>query len=133
MANDSTALRTIVADDDPDIRSLMEITAVMAGLDVVSVVSDGLSALTRIEDGGVDLAILDVSMPEMNGLEVLRRIRASRPRTEPRVIIISASADAASLQAGLDSGADEYVTKPFSPRKLATRLQELVEQWEAER
>ncbi|MET0725696.1 MAG: response regulator [Leifsonia sp.] len=133
MANDSTALRTIVADDDPDIRSLMEITAVMAGLDVVSVVSDGLSALTRIEDGGVDLAILDVSMPEMNGLEVLRRIRASRPRTEPRVIIISASADAESLQAGLDSGADEYVTKPFSPRKLATRLQELVEQWEAER
>lgn len=133
MADDTPALRTLVADDDPDIRSLMEITAVMAGLDVVAVVSDGRAALERIERGGVDLAILDVSMPEMSGFDVLRSIRSSRPRADPRVVIVSASVDATSLQIGAEAGADEYVTKPFSPRTFAARLRELAVEWEAER
>ena len=130
MPTENRALRTLVADDDSDIRSLMEITAIMAGLDVVSVVSDGRAALEVIERGGIDLAILDVSMPEMSGLEVLASIRGSRPRTEPRVVIVSASVDAASLAAGLESGADDYVTKPFSPRRFAERLKELIGEWE---
>jgi two-component system, OmpR family, response regulator len=133
MATEFRELRTLVADDDPDIRSLMEITAVMAGLDVVAVVSDGRAALEAIEAGGVELAILDVSMPELSGFEVLRSIRASQPANHPRVIIVSASVDAASLAVGIEAGADEYVTKPFSPRKLAQRFRELVVEWEAER
>ncbi|MEL4317871.1 response regulator [Leifsonia sp. YIM 134122] len=130
MPAETRSLRTLVADDDSDIRSLMEITAIMAGLDVVAVVGDGRSALDVIERGGIELAILDVSMPEMSGLEVLASIRASRPRTDPRVVIVSASVDAASLAAGLESGADDYVTKPFSPRRLAERLRELIGEWE---
>lgn len=132
MPAESTPLRTLVADDDPDIRSLMEITAIMAGLDVVSVVSNGRSALEAIEAGGIDLAILDISMPEMSGLEVLQRVRTNLPRTEPRVVLVSASVDAASLAAGLDSGADDYVTKPFSPRSFAGRLRELAQEWETQ-
>ena len=83
-----------------------------------SVVSDGRAALEVIERGGIDLAILDVSMPEMSGLEVLASIRGSRPRTEPRVVIVSASVDDASLAAGTGVGRRRLRDQAVQPAKV---------------
>jgi DNA-binding response OmpR family regulator len=116
------ALRVVVADDDPDIRALVTIAVKRAGLDLVDSCVDGPSAWASVQEHAPDVALLDVSMPGMTGLEVCRLVRADARLSGIRILILSAAVADSSRQAGLDAGADEYFIKPFSPRLLAERL-----------
>lgn len=116
--------RVVVADDDSDIRTLVEIAAKRAGLDVVACVGDGAAAWRAIQEFKPDLAILDVAMPEMTGLEVCRLVRASDDVSGIPVLILSAAVDDASRRLGAEAGATDYLVKPFSPRALAAQLAE---------
>lgn len=112
----------VIADDDSDIRSLVAIAAGKAGMQILASVADGAAALDAIEKFQPDLAILDVSMPEMTGLEVVRAIRANESMGDIRVLLLSASVDEAARNVGIESGADYFFPKPFSPRDLAAWL-----------
>jgi DNA-binding response OmpR family regulator len=112
----------VVADDDADIRSLVGILVGKAKLEVVASVSDGAAALAAIRRYSPDLAILDVSMPEMSGLDVCRGVRADAALDGVRILLLSASVDEASQEVGIDAGADYFLAKPFSARELTAWL-----------
>jgi DNA-binding response OmpR family regulator len=112
----------IVADDDPDIRSLVAFAAQKAGLDVVDEGGNGDYAWDSIVAFTPDLAVLDVAMPGKTGLELCRLIRADGRVSGMHVVLLSAAVDEASQQLGRDAGANDYLIKPFSPRELAERL-----------
>jgi DNA-binding response OmpR family regulator len=118
----AVSARVVIADDDEDIRGLVTIAARKAGLDVLASVSDGDAALEAIRDRLPDLAILDVAMPGLTGVEICRIVRADVTLASVRILLVSASADEASVRAGLESGAADYLSKPFSPRDLTARL-----------
>jgi DNA-binding response OmpR family regulator len=120
-------LTVVIADDDPDIRQLVSISAMKAGLEVLAELGDGDRAWEAIERYVPDLAILDVSMPGFTGLEVCRLVRADPALSEVQVILVSAAADEGSIEAGMAAGALDYLPKPFSPRELAARLMTLRE------
>jgi len=85
----------------------------------VTQASDGLAGLRKFEADGADLIILDILMPEMDGLEVCRRVR--RKSTVP-IVLLSSRGDEVDRVTGLETGADDYVTKPFSTRELVARI-----------
>jgi DNA-binding response OmpR family regulator len=124
----SQAIRTggvIVADDDADIRTLVAIAVDRSGLDLIDELADGTSAWEAIRAFVPDIVVLDVTMPGMTGLELCQLIRADETVRDIRILLLSAAADEASRQRGLAAGADEYLTKPFSPRLLADHLSRL--------
>jgi len=112
----------VVADDDADIRDLVGIAVTRAGLTLVASASDGAAALAAIREHKPDLAILDVAMPEMSGLDVVREVRADDSVGDLRILLLSASVDEASQEVGIEAGADYFLAKPFSPRELAAWL-----------
>ena len=112
----------VIADDDADIRALVRISALRAGLNVVSEAADGDEALAAIRLLTPDLAILDVTMPGMSGLEICRAVRADPALDRVQILLVSAAADETSIAAGMRAGAADYLSKPFSPRELASRL-----------
>jgi len=117
----------LVADDDPDIRELVELKLSSAGYDVLTV-ADGRAALDALLTRPLDLAVLDVMMPVLSGTDVLRalRERASDGASvvwPTKVILLTAKAQEADVEAGFALGADDYVVKPFSPRELLSRVQ----------
>jgi DNA-binding response OmpR family regulator len=118
----------VIADDDSDIRALVGISATKAGLEVVAETEDGDEALAAILRVGPDVAILDVAMPGLSGLEVCRRVRAESALDGVHILLLSASVDEPTIAAGLHAGAASYLSKPFSPRELAARLSVLSEE-----
>ena len=118
--------RVVIADDDADIRVLVSIAVRRAGLEVVAEESDGVAALDAVRRLQPDLAILDVSMPAMSGLEVCRSVRAESSLDGVRLVLLSAGAEDRSRSIGLAAGADDYLIKPFSPKMLATALAEMM-------
>jgi DNA-binding response OmpR family regulator len=118
--------RVVIADDDPDIRALVSIAVRKAGLELVAEGSDGEAALEAVKRLRPDLAVLDVSMPTMTGLEVCRAVRADPTLDGVRLILLSAGADDQAKSIGLAAGAEEYFIKPFSPKALAVRLAALM-------
>ena len=119
----TSTLRVVIADDDPDIRGLVAIAVRKAGFDLVGQAVDGPSAWEAVTEAHPDLVVLDVSMPGMTGLEVATLIRADDSFAGTRIALLSAGVGESAIQAGVDAGADHYLTKPFSPRDLATQLQ----------
>lgn len=113
--------RVVIADDDPDIRRLVEMTVTNAGCDV-TVAADGEEALERVREALPDLVILDVLMPRMDGWEVARALK-SDPQTKavPLMFLTSRGQEHDVLE-GFDSGAIDYMVKPFSPRELQVRV-----------
>ena len=118
--------RVVIADDDADIRALVSIAVRRAGLEVVAQESDGVAALEAVRRLQPDLAILDVSMPAMSGLEVCRSVRAESSLDGVRLMLLSAGAEDRARSIGLAAGADDYLIKPFSPKMLATALAEMM-------
>jgi DNA-binding response OmpR family regulator len=114
--------RVVIADDDADIRALVRISATRAGVEVVAEVADGDAALTAIREIVPELAILDVAMPGLTGLEVCRAVRADTALAGVRILLLSAAVGDAARAAGYAAGAAEYLSKPFSPRELAAAL-----------
>jgi DNA-binding response OmpR family regulator len=117
--------RILVADDDVDIRELVEFKLSTLGHDVVAV-GDGAAAVAACRAQRPDLAVLDVMMPGVSGLEAIREIRATPELADLPVILLTARAQESDVETGFDSGADDYVTKPFSPRELAERVEALL-------
>jgi two-component system OmpR family response regulator len=109
--------RILVVDDDPHIRDVICFALKKAGMDALTA-QDGAEALQRLQGGTVDLVILDIGMPEMDGLEVCRRIRK---QGDTPILFLSARSDEVDRIVGLELGGDDYVTKPFSPRELVAR------------
>ena len=114
--------RVVIADDDVDIRELVEIAVARAGIELVAAAGDGKSALDAIRSHVPDLAILDVAMPELSGLDVVRAMRTDDSLDGVRVLLLSASVDEATKAVGISAGADWYFPKPFSPRELSAWL-----------
>ncbi|MGZ5404573.1 MAG: response regulator transcription factor [Nocardioides sp.] len=117
--------RILVADDDVDIRELVEFKLSTMGHDIVSV-GDGASAVEACRTQKPDLAVLDVMMPGVSGLDAIREIRSDPSLADLPVILLTARAQESDVETGFDSGADDYITKPFSPRELASRVEALL-------
>jgi DNA-binding response OmpR family regulator len=111
----------LLAEDDADIRLLVTLKLTRAGYQLRAF-SDGLSALADAREHPPDLAILDVMMPGMSGLEVCRELRNDPATADIPVILLTALAQEAAITAGGAAGADDYIVKPFSPRDLAIRV-----------
>ena len=107
--------RVLVVDDDPQVVRLLRVNLELEGYEVVSA-NDGNEALEAVASEDPDLVICDVMMPGMDGIEVVRRLRADK-QTVP-VVMLSAKAMRSDMRVGLDAGANEYVTKPFDPAEL---------------
>jgi DNA-binding response OmpR family regulator len=117
--------RILVADDDGDIRDLVVFKLTQAGYDVEAV-EDGAAALSSIEAQLPRLAILDVMMPGLSGIDVLRKVRADARLKDLEVILLTAKSRDMDVDAGFATGASDYVIKPFSPRELLHRVNALV-------
>ena len=117
--------KILVADDDVDIRELVEFKLSTMGHEIVAV-GDGAAAVEACRADKPDLAVLDVMMPGVSGLDAIRAIRADPALADLPVILLTARAQETDVETGFDSGADDYITKPFSPRELASRVQALL-------
>ena len=117
--------RILVVDDEPHIRRVLEAMLGKEGFEVHSV-SDGEEGLQAIAAGGVDLVILDLLMPGTHGLEVLAKIRNDPERGSTPVIILTAKGQDTDRDAAFSGGADDFMTKPFSPKKLVARIREIL-------
>jgi DNA-binding response OmpR family regulator len=110
--------KILLADDEESIQKLLTYPLKEEGYEVVSAL-DGQEALERFGEGRYDLVILDVMMPKVDGVEVCRRIRA---RSEVPIVILTAKGDEADKIEGLEVGADDYITKPFSLAEFKSRV-----------
>jgi DNA-binding response OmpR family regulator len=115
--------RILVVDDDPTVSDVVCRYLRLAGFEV-GMVADGAAALAVVDRDAPDLLVLDVMLPGIDGLEVCRRLR-TRPHQIP-IVMLTALGDEADRVLGLELGADDYVTKPFSPRELALRVQSVL-------
>ena len=110
--------RVLVVDDEPTVREVVVGYLRRDGHEV-SEAEDGPSAMALLDGGDFDLVVLDMMLPGVNGLDILRRIRQMG---DMPVIMLTARAEESDRVAGLELGADDYVVKPFSPRELAARV-----------
>lgn len=110
--------RILLADDEEAIQKLLTFPLKKEGYEVICAL-DGQEALERFGDGRYDLVILDVMMPKVDGIEVCRRIRS---RSEVPIIMLTAKGDEADKVEGLEVGADDYITKPFSLAEFKSRV-----------
>jgi len=114
--------RVLVVDDDPTVSEVVGRYLEHAGF-AVAVVADGRVALDKALADPPDLVVLDLMLPGLDGLEVFRRLRAQAPVP---VVMLTALGDESDRLVGLELGADDYVTKPFSPRELVLRVQSVL-------
>lgn len=108
----------VVVEDDADIRGLLAVVLQQSGFDVYSTES-GVSGVEMVGFHDPDLVTLDIGLPDIDGFETARRIRAI---SDAHILMLTARADEIDTVLGLESGADEYVTKPFRPRELRARV-----------
>jgi DNA-binding response OmpR family regulator len=115
----------LVADDDADIRDLVAFKLEQAGFEVIAV-EDGRTALDQARSRRPALAVLDVSMPGLSGIDVCRMLRSDPATAGMLIIMLTARVQEQDVEGGFSAGADDYVTKPFSPRELVSRIQSLL-------
>ena len=115
----------VVADDEEDILDLVTTIIERSGHEVLPV-RDGAAALAAIRERRPDLVILDIAMPEVDGLEVLRRLRSDARTSELPVLLLSARAQEDDVRLAFATGANAYVKKPFSPGELSRRVDNLL-------
>ena len=108
----------LVVDDDPHIRDVVRFAFEKTGM-TISIAQDGREALRQFDRNVHDLVVLDIGMPEMDGLEVCRQIRKN---ADTPILFLSARDEEIDRVLGLEIGGDDYVTKPFSPRELVARV-----------
>ena len=111
----------LVVDDDPDIARFVEVNLRSAGYDV-AVAADGEQALEKAHELRPDLVLLDVMMPRIDGFEVAQRLRKNPQTSSTSIIMLTAKALSADKVTGLQSGADDYIIKPFDPIELLARV-----------
>jgi phosphate regulon transcriptional regulator PhoB len=111
----------LVVEDEPDIRNLIVHHLTRDGFRCRTAAT-GAEALTRVRAAAPDLVVLDLMLPEMNGLEVCRRLRGDPTTAAVPIIMLTAKTDEVDRVVGLEMGADDYVAKPFSPKELVARV-----------
>ena len=118
--------KILIVDDDPNVQRLLTYTVRQDGYEVITA-NDGAEALERADDETVDLVLLDVMLPDIGGHEVARRLSDAEG---PAVAFLSARASREDLRAGFELGAVDYITKPFDPIALGSRVGEILERIE---
>lgn len=119
--------KILVVDDDPHIREVISFALEKAEM-TVFVANDGKQALDSFEKNPADLIVLDINMPEMDGLECCREIRKT---SDVPILFLSSRDDEIDRILGLEIGGDDYVTKPFSPRELVARINVILKRTQA--
>jgi DNA-binding response OmpR family regulator len=117
--------RVLVVDDDPQVLRLMRVNLELEGYDVVSA-PDGEEALEAVVTERPDVVVCDVMMPGVDGLTVLRNVRANPKTSKIPFVVVSAKAQRSDVKAALDMGADRYITKPFDPQELLDAVEQLL-------
>lgn len=115
----------VIADDEPHVLRSLEFILKKQGYRVVTAVN-GEEALERVRSNDPDLVFLDIQMPKMDGNSVLRHLRDDPKYNDLYIVMITAKGQEADRLNSLESGANEYVTKPYSPRKLVDRVKEIL-------
>jgi DNA-binding response OmpR family regulator len=119
------SLKAVLAEDDPDIQLVARLSLKRAGFQVV-VAGNGTEALAKVAAEKPDVALLDWMMPEMDGVEVCRRLKADPETAAIPVVFLTARSQEAELKTGLSMGAIGYITKPFDALTLGDRVRELL-------
>jgi two-component system alkaline phosphatase synthesis response regulator PhoP len=117
--------RILVAEDDPDIGSLLDHYLRKAGF-MATVVTSGRDVMPQIKREAPDLVVLDLMLPGLDGLSVCRAIRADANTAAIPIIMLTAKAEESDRIVGLELGADDYITKPFSPNEVVARVRALL-------
>ena len=115
----------LIVDDEPNIVMSLEFLMRKNGYQV-GIARNGTEALAAIDQTPYDLVLLDIMMPDVDGLQVCRQLRARPDRTATKVIFLSAKSREADVQEGYAAGADLYIPKPFSTRQLMEKVRELL-------
>jgi DNA-binding response OmpR family regulator len=127
----SRATKILVVEDEADIAGLIKHALERSGDTLVDIVATGDAALQAVSDRRPDLLILDLNLPTLSGTEVCRILRARPATARLPIIMLTARISESDRVAGLDLGADDYVTKPFSLRELAARVRAVLRRREA--
>jgi len=117
--------RILIAEDEKDIRELIAFTLRFAGFDVL-LATNGVEAVEVAEAERPDLVILDVRMPRMSGYEACRRLKENPQTASLPVVFLSAKGQDSEIQQGLESGAEEYILKPFAPDELIQQVRDIL-------
>jgi len=118
-------IKILIADDEPNQLELMAFNLERAGFSAIRA-QNGKEVLELVEENNPDLIILDWMMPKMSGIEVCRSLRSRSETKLLPIIILSARSEEGDKSLGLDSGADDYISKPFSPKELISRVKALL-------
>ena len=124
--------KILVVDDEIYIVHILDFSLGMEGYEVITAL-DGEQALEKVKTEKPDLIVLDIMMPKLDGYEVCKSIKSSADTQHIPVILLSAKGRNVDQKLGFDVGADDYITKPFSPRKLVERINQLLGQTITER
>ena len=124
-------VRILVVDDEPDILELIRYNLTRNNYDMTGVAS-GEEAFASVRTSPPDLVVLDLMLPGIDGLEVCRRLKSDARTAGIPVIILSAKGEEADVVTGLELGADDYLTKPFSPRVLLARIKAVLRRQQSE-
>jgi DNA-binding response OmpR family regulator len=119
--SETPTARVLVADDEPHLLRLVKFRLEREGYEVLTA-TDGESALKVAREEHPDLCVLDVMMPKRSGFDVLRELRADDGFAGMKVIMLTARAQDRDVDVGFSLGADDYITKPFSPQELRVRI-----------
>jgi DNA-binding response OmpR family regulator len=117
--------KILVVDDDPELVELLSFNLQMAGY-AIARAANGAEALKKVKTSVPDLIVLDLMMPEMDGLEVCEILRRNPATHATPIIMLTAVSSELTRFAGLGSGANDYITKPFSIKQLISRIEELL-------
>lgn len=120
------APRVLVVDDDPDIRTIVGLNLTLAGMDTGEA-ANGQEALDLLGSGEWDACVLDLAMPQTDGMTALRELRKANRLEDLVVVVLSATSTPARAIEGMEIGAHAHLTKPFSPAAVAGIVQELID------
>jgi two-component system phosphate regulon response regulator PhoB len=118
-------MNILIVDDDPDIRELVAFKLRQMGYGI-RIEKDGESGLVAAIEEQPDLILLDVMMPKVSGIEMSRRLRADARTSGIPIILITAKAQEADVERGFAAGVNDYIVKPFSPRDLVLRVENML-------
>ena len=119
--------KILVVDDDPNIRELIKVFLEEAGMEEVFEASDGIEALSVMDQTSVDLVVMDIMMPNMDGWELCREIRRN---TGIPVLMLTAKGETRQIVKGFELGTDDYLVKPFEPAELVVRVKALLKRYQ---
>ncbi len=119
--------KVLVVDDEVYIVHILDFSLRMEGYEVVTAL-DGEQALEKVKSERPDLIVLDIMMPKLDGYDTCKRLKASQDTRDIPVILLSAKGRNVDQRMGFEAGADDYITKPFSPRKLVEKINSILAQ-----